>query len=164
MDDSLRSELIPGFHFTVTLVQPIGMNMKTAMMAVGGDDNSFAEISGVDVSMTTLDYKAGGENNYHYRLPETTKYGNLKLMRGLMNSNSSLTYWCEDTLQEDWEQISRQHVVVSMLSPNGIPIKTWAFMHAYPVSWKVSGINAKNNEIAVEEIELAYHRFELMIV
>ena len=161
MADSFRNELIPGYHFTVKIIQKIGGGIKDAAFN-RNNDNSFSEVSGIEVSMTPTEYQEGGMNNYFYKLPETPKYSNLKLKRGVMSSDSSLNLWCEQTLQQSWEQLTTHHIVVSMLSSTLEPLKTWAFMNAYPIAWRVSGINAKNNEVAVEEIEFAYLRFEIM--
>ncbi|MEZ4858757.1 MAG: phage tail protein [Flavobacteriaceae bacterium] len=35
-------------------------------------------------------------------------------------------------------------------------------VHAYPVKWNVSDLNAEENKIAIETIELAYNYFTLV--
>ena len=49
-----------------------------------------------------------------------------------------------------------------LMDETHIPIMAWTFYHAYPVSWRVGeGLNAmKSDSVVVEEIELAYQRFD----
>jgi phage tail-like protein len=42
------------------------------------------------------------------------------------------------------------------LSHKGEPLKSWSFIGAYPVKIQTSELNAKNNSLVIETVELAY--------
>ena len=52
----------------------------------------------------------------------------------------------------------------SLLDENGIPSMVWAFVGAYPVSWSYSDLDSMDdNEVMIEEMELAYTYFMRML-
>ena len=49
-------------------------------------------------------------------------------------------------------------VLVSLLNDEAIPVSSWLFKKAKPISWSLSDFNATSNEVVVETIELSYER------
>ncbi len=47
-----------------------------------------------------------------------------------------------------------------LLNSLHIPIQGWSFIQAYPVKWDISGINAQDNSIVVDSVELSYQYFK----
>ena len=47
-------------------------------------------------------------------------------------------------------------VQVHLIGGDKVPVRSWAFSNAYPVSWEVDGFNSTKNEVAIETIELRY--------
>ena len=58
-------------------------------------------------------------------------------------------------------KISTKNIILKLNNENGIAIKTWSFVNAWPVKWNVAELKLLNNEIAIESIEFAYTYFEL---
>lgn len=141
-------DLPVAFHFTVA--------MAGGLIPVF--DTAFQEVSGIGSEMDIETVTEGGENRYQYKLPKTVKQQNLKLKRGMTNMLSGLVVWCKATFEGDHIlPIQTQIVTVCLCNKNGIPVRSWIFDRAYPVKWTVGGFDAMKNEIAIEEIELAYH-------
>ena len=54
------------------------------------------------------------------------------------------------------------NVLVALLNDEGLPAAAWLFWKAYPVKWSVSDLDADVNGVAIETMELAYTRFQVM--
>ena len=140
-----------GFHFTVVffmdgiLPNPIDMWFK--------------KVSGLSSEIETITYKEGGENLFTHRLPNRVSYNNLVLERGLMvGSPLGLGFNAAmSTLK-----FNPSNVLVALLNDDGLPAAAWLFWKAYPVKWSVSDLDADANAVAIETMELAYTRFQVM--
>ena len=136
---------------------PVGFHFKVEFPGVGKDnDVSFQEVTGLTAGMEPEQLEAGGENKFIYRLPKRPTYSNLVLKRGMLN-DSGLIKWFKDAI-ENFE-FNPVDVNVYLLNENHEVLATWVFMKAYPVKWAMSNFNAKNNELVIETIELAYQYF-----
>lgn len=144
---------VPGFRFVVTL--------SNNSRGEANYDASFQEISGVSVEIPTEDVYEGGENRFAFRLPIPTKYPNLVLKRGYMAISSDFDDWINGTLDTGFAKpIELRNIVVTLLDEENFPLMTWTFEGAYPVKKEVSGFAAEKNQLLVEHMEFAYHRFE----
>lgn len=162
-----------GFHFVVKIVDSIaGINAEIQInnASVKGSisvgikeseiDNSFQEVSGISYSIETEAVNEGGENRFTYQLPKGIKYDPLVLKRGIAVKSSSLVAWCKETTEKFFAKVKTKIVVVSLLDEKHNTLMSWQFIDAYPTKYKVSAFNAEKSEIVIEEIELAYKRFE----
>jgi phage tail-like protein len=151
-------KLVTGFHFSVNFLNlSIGV-LGAAVGALSGDvtvDMSFSEVSGIGSSLQTEEVAEGGNNTFKYKLPKPSSHQNLVLKRALSTAPSLLIKWANEGIQNF--NFSPCVVVVSLLNNNHIPIKVWSFHNAYPIKLEVSGINAKNAELVIETLELAYN-------
>lgn len=121
-------------------------------------DTSFKEVSGMTMEMGMEDIAEGGENRFKHRVPTGARYQNLVLKRGITSLASPLSVWCESTLTGGLSTtIVTQTVLLSLLNEKGLPIKNWTFINAWPVKWEFSPLNAMNNEILIETLELSYN-------
>lgn len=81
------------------------------------------------------------------------------LKRGMV-TDSKLIDWCRDAIEGF--QFQPIDLTVKLLNEEHEPLITWNVVHAYPVKWNVSDLNAEENKIAIETIELAYNYFTLV--
>lgn len=123
------------------------------------DDHRFQEVSGLSAEVTTEEYKEGGRNEFVYRLPTGTKYGNLILKRGYA-CGTTLASWCRNAVE--LFDFTPKTVDVSLLNENHEPVAHWSFSGAYPVKWSVSDLRAQDNAIVIESLELAYQSFRFV--
>ena len=47
-------------------------------------------------------------------------------------------------------------IVVSLLNKEGKPVKSWKFIDVYPVKIQISDLNAKENSLVIETLEMVY--------
>lgn len=120
-------------------------------------DFRFKRVSGISASISTISVEEGGQNLFSHRLPEKVQYDNLVLERG-MPVGSPLAE--EFNVTMSLFKFSPSNVLVSMLDEAGIPVSSWLFIKAYPVSWSISDLDAEANSIVVETMELAFERFQ----
>lgn len=137
---------------------PVSFYFEARITSQAGDaDASFAEVSGLDAEREFSEIKEGGENRFAHRVPGRASHGNLVLKRGLMLASSALFDWCKTVLENDLQSaIETKDVSVSLLSPDGSPLINWNMTRAWPVKWQVAAFKARDNEIAMETLELAY--------
>jgi phage tail-like protein len=139
---------IAGFHFDVQF------QLGTGPVNIG-----FQDVSGIGVDIETESITEGGENRFTYKLPLRASYSNLVLKRALI-TNADLMNWCNNSI--DNLEIEPASVVVSLLNENHEPLKSYAFINAYPLKWSVSNFNAESNNLVIETIELYYQFFRTL--
>jgi phage tail-like protein len=136
-----------GFHF---LVKFEDFN--------GEKDSRFQEVNGLSVTVSTEEFEEGGEARFRHELPKGTSYDNLVLKRGIIK-NSEITEWCKQAIEN--LNFEPKNLLVILLNENHDELCSWNVVHAYPVKWSFSGLNAEANELLIESIELKYHYFTL---
>lgn len=142
---SSRSDPFSGFRFEVKL-----------------DDfsvSSFSECSGLQIEIEFQDYPEGGLNTFVHKLPGRTKQTNLQLKRGIVDRK----VW-------DWFfQLTQGKVVfrsgsIRVLDEGGnSPVMEYQFRNALPCKWLGPSLNATQNSVAVETLELCYEDLERIV-
>ncbi len=121
-------------------------------LQVGG----FSEVTGLQSETEVEEFREGGNNLHFHKLAKATKYGNLILKRGLVDSQA-LWKWRQDVIKG---KIERKQVTVILQDRQGQEKWRWVFEGAYPVKWSSTDLNATSSTtIAVESVELAHHGF-----
>lgn len=120
-------------------------------------DINFQEVSGISVNVELESVREGGVNEYIHQLPKGTKYTNLVLKRGLVTSSSLLMNWIRDAVERF--TFAPKQVIVNLLDESGNVQYSWVFNNAYPVSVKVTDLNAQDGKAFIETLELAYSFF-----
>lgn len=123
------------------------------------NDVRFQSVSGLSVDYEMEEYKEGGENRFVHKLPVRTKYTNLTLKRGLL-LDSVVTQWCMAAFT--LRKFIPADLVIILMNENGVPLRTWNVVHAIPVKWQISDLNADKNEIVLETLELSYRYFVML--
>lgn len=161
------------FRFSVLLLNDLSGDKQKALDYLFSKDESvrvndrkfketgFKSVSGLEVSLETEPAQVGGINDVVYQLPKKVKYSNLVLNRGIAVQDSFLTKWFWLQQQQDG-QVIKKDLLVSLLSPQNVPMIIWLVLGAYPISWKSTNLDATENQILYEEIQLAYNSFEII--
>ncbi len=156
MSDSF---LIPSF--TVTENPPVGFYFMVTFLLGGIVPNPldirFQKVSGMTSTIETTEIKEGGENLFIYNLPDRVTHENLILERGMV-IGSPLNV--EFNAAMSFMAFSPSNVLVMLLNHSDIPIASWLFQHAYPVKWSVSDLDANNNSVLIDTMELQYSRLQ----
>jgi phage tail-like protein len=140
---------------------PVGFHFKVEVLGftANADDVRFTEVSGLSVEMGTEEIAEGGENRFIQKYPTRTKYPELVLKRGLL-LNSEVITWVRKCL-EDYD-IQPKDISIQLLNEAHQPLLTWNVVKAYPTKWAVSDLNASNNAVVIETLQLFYQYFTLI--
>jgi phage tail-like protein len=111
----------------------------------------FRECTGLAMEREILEYAAGGNNDFVYKLPGRVKYPNLVLKRGV-TYQTELLAWFRDM----HAALKQSLVTVTLLDTQGEPARVWAFQQAYPVKWAGPNLNAGSDSAATETLEIAH--------
>ncbi len=141
----------PGFHFQVQFL----------LEGAGDADTRFQEVSGLGQDLNTEELVEGGQNAFAYQLPVGTRHGNLVLKRGLL-TGSRVVEWVRDAIEAF--EFAPAEVIVTLLNEEHAPLAAWSFTHAYPVKWNLGNLNATENSVLIETLELAYQRQSAILI
>jgi len=125
------------------------------LLEIGGIAQAgFSECTIPDSSQEPIDYREGNERMSVRKIPGMIKYGNLTLKWGATDS-MDIYNWrkqVEDFKMKD----ARRVVAVVLLDDEGAAKSRWEFLNAWPTKYDAPDLNAKNNEIAIETLEIAH--------
>ncbi|MCA9911075.1 MAG: phage tail protein [Anaerolineae bacterium] len=124
----------------------------------GENVGGFSECTGLRLETETQDYIEGGLNTHVHKLPTRTKQTNITLKRGIVDKTLWDWYWA--LVQGSVERKSGSVVVKDTAGEADVMI--FEFRRAFPVKWIGPDLNATQNSVAVEQIELAHEWLERM--
>lgn len=139
------------FNFQVDLNRP-GMDPE---QATGG----FQEVSGIGMEVTVSEYRNGNDkDNGTRRITGLNKASDVTLKRGVIGALALYT-WLDEIRNGD--QRSFRDVTITMLSENREAVLEWRLLRARIIKYTCGPLNAKGNDVAMEEMVLAYERLEM---
>lgn len=122
------------------------------------NDVRFQTVSGLTVEYDMEEYKEGGENRFTHKLPVRTKYSDMVLKRGML-TDSTIIEWFLDAFRN--REFVPANVNVILMNEKSEPLRTWKVAHAIPKKWTVSDLNANENALVIETMELSYRYFTI---
>ena len=147
----LYDDLVLGFRF--------GVFFFAGGLLPNPLDIRFQKVSGLRGTVKTREVNEGGQNLYTHKLPERISYENLVLERGMVvgsplniEFNVALTTF----------KFAPSNVLVTILSESSVPLGAWLFIKAYPVRWSTSDLDASQNNVVIDTMELAYTRMQIL--
>lgn len=120
---------------------------------------SFAECDGLEMNMEIKTIREGGGNDRQIRLAGPSTWGQLTLRRGMSGDSRQLWRWMADSLADPGLRAEVEVVVVS--SDHQTENVRFLLSRCLPVKLKAPALNAKDGAIAVEELQIAYERFDI---
>jgi phage tail-like protein len=117
---------------------------------------AFSEVSGLESETTVIEYRSGSEFGTR-KLPGLTKYANIVLKRGI-TQDADLWNWRQSIVEGN---IQRRNGTIILLDDDRTEVVRWIFREGWPCKWEGPALNAKNNEIAIETLEIAHEGLEL---
>ena len=117
----------------------------------------FTECSGLSAETEVLEYAEGGLNDYVHKLPGRTKYTNVTLRRGWVETDD-LWKWYSSIIAGQIQTKSVSIILYEnkVLGTTAQPKARWDLIQAYPVKWHGPEFRADGNGIAIETLELAH--------
>ena len=138
-----------GYNFLIT-IDGVSDNGQAA-------SGSFSEISGLDGEVQPIDYREGGDNSFARKIPGLKKYTNITCKRGITR-NVEFWNWVLAGVQG---QGQRANGSILLLDENRQKIMRWNFRRGWACKYTGPGLNAANNEIAMESLEICHEGLEI---
>ena len=133
-----RNDPYSAFNF---LVEIEGMNNVIA----------FSECSGLTMETDVIEYRNGDEDITVRKLPGLKKFTNISLKRGFTDSKD-LFEWRKTVMDGKTERRSGSIVLLNEARERAL---VWTFQQGWPTKLEGPSFNAKNNEVAIETLEIA---------
>lgn len=148
---------MPTHHSQADRELVLGFRFKVQFFATGGGadaiDARFSRVSGLSATVETLTVKEGGQNLYSQQLPLRVNRSNLTLERGLV-VGSPIGRDVEAAIGRF--KFKPGNVMVSLLGETGKTTMAWLFLRAWPVRWALADLDASDEKVLIDTIELAY--------
>lgn len=122
-------------------------------------DIRFQKVSGLSAHVETTTVSEGGQNLYTHRLPKKIAYENLILERGFVVGSLLNT---EFNVAMSTFKFAPSNVIVTLFSESAVPIAAWMFIKAFPVRWATADLNAGEDRVLIDTLELAYTRMQAL--
>jgi phage tail-like protein len=158
MIDVPRLDPLPNYNFLITLFDSGGLLGGAVSAATGLLLGGFTECRGLESGLEVETYFEGGVNDRVLRFPTRTSYPNITLSRGV-GLGEDLWLWHEGYVKG---QGTRRDGLIVLQDTLGLPIKTWSFSNGLPVRWTGPAFNAQESAVAVESLEIAHEKLELV--
>lgn len=154
--------LVRTFRFKITLLAA-GATPADAPQQLG--DGGFAECTGLEVEHDVQTWLEGGRNDAVVRRIGRAKYNNIVLKRGMFYGddgglNRQLWHWLQSILAGT-RPVVRYDGLIEVYKQGFEPVATWEFDRALPARIRGPQLDAKNGEVAIEELELAHEGLRL---
>ncbi|MBP1733181.1 MAG: phage tail tube protein gp19 [Deltaproteobacteria bacterium] len=110
----------------------------------------FSEVSVLEASVDVVEYREGNELSHVRKLPGRVKYGNVTLKWGVTNSQELYNWW--KSVRDG--NVIRKNMSIVLMDQQRNDVKRWNVREAWPVSYKVGPLDAKGNDVLIEELEI----------
>lgn len=155
-DIGVRADPVLSHNFLVSLLDTSSTwaIVKTAAIsalmdvALGG----FSECSGLEMSLETEDYQEGGRNGGALKFPTRVKWQNLTLKKGV-GAGTALWDWHYGFVEGRGK---RRDGIIVLQNDLHLPNNIWYFRRGLPVRYTGPSMNAGQNAVAIEAIEIAH--------
>jgi phage tail-like protein len=118
----------------------------------------FSECTGLTTETDIVMYRTGAEDFTMRKLPGLKKFTNIVLKRGY-TKDKDLWNWRKKVLDG---KTDRKSGSITLLDEARQPVLRWNFREGWPSKWEGPALNAKNNEVAIESMEIAVEGLELV--
>jgi phage tail-like protein len=156
----LRADPFPAFRFYITLIDS-SSTLAKVMTAISFITNyalgGFSECTGLEMTTDVYEYKEGGRNDCVLKFPTRVEHPNLTLKKG-MGFSDDLWLWHYDLAQG---KVKRRDGLIALMNEVGVFVKFWHFKDGIPAKWTGPDLNATQNALAIETLEIAHQGLEL---
>ena len=117
----------------------------------------FSECSGLSMETDAIEYRTGSEDITVRKLPGLKKFGNVTFKRGF-TTDKKLWDWRKKVMDG---KTDRKAGSITLLNEAREVAMRWTFREAWPRKLEGPTFNAKNNEIAIETLEIVVEGLQL---
>ena len=142
---------LTAFNFAVQLEldDPAALGLSNPLC-----DGAFADCDGLEMTMEPKTLHQGGANTRPVHLPGKVSYGSLTLQRGVTGDLALWTWMAAASAGAHRGLTARG--VVRLLDAAGHTRLRFTLADCLPVKLKAPAMSAKDGQVAVEELQLAY--------
>ena len=137
-----------------------GYNFQVTVNGVSDDGTavkgSFTEASGLEVEISPIEYRNGSEDITVRKIPGLKKFTNITLKKGI-TGDLEFWNWILDAMNG---QVNRTSGSIMLLDENRQEVMRWNFTRGWPCKHTGPGLNAANNEIAMDTLEICHEGLE----
>ncbi|HLJ46312.1 MAG TPA: phage tail protein [Bryobacteraceae bacterium] len=152
-----RIDPVLAYNFTVTLIDASSILAAALMPIQRAPLAGFSECGGLDSTLEIEEYREGGNNGTSLKFPTRITWGHIHLKRGVVMSGD-LWQWHFGFVTG---QGSRRDGVITLQDDRKRPIRVWTFTRGLPVKWTGPAMNAGQNQLAIEELEIAHEGLQM---
>lgn len=153
---AIRGDPVLNHNFVISLVDSsstLAMVESAALSAIldvalGG----FSECSGLEMSLKVEEYREGGRNSTVLKFPTRVEWTNITLKKG-MGAGTALWDWHYGFVEGRGK---RRDGIIALLTDLHVPNNIWYFRRGLPVKYSGPSLNATQNNVAIESIEIAH--------
>jgi phage tail-like protein len=121
--------------------------------------SGFSECTGANTEQDVIEYREGSMDTTVTKIPGLKKFGDITLKRGY-TTGRDLWEWRKTVLDNTVPVVRRGgHIVLN--DESGKAALRWKFTNGWPKKYSAPTLNAKTNEVAIEELVLAVEGLEL---
>jgi len=125
------------------------------LLELGGIvEAGFQEVSGLDATIDSVDYREGNQDLTIRKLPGLVKYSNITLKRGITVDNQAIWDWHETSAKGTTDRIQVAIVLVDI--DGSTPKVRWELTEAWPLKWTGPSLNASSSAVAIETLEIVH--------
>lgn len=151
-----RADPLLNHHFIVSLLDSSSALGAPGALAVGAIGEvavgGFSECSGLEMTMQPEEYKEGGRNGAVLKFPARVTWSNLTLKKGI-GIGTALWDWHYGFVEGRGK---RRDGMIVLLNEQRLPALIWFFRRGLPVKYSAPALNAIQNNVAIEAIEIAH--------
>ena len=153
-----RVDPFMGYNFLVKLIDS-SSQLALSPGAIGSDAmGGFSECSGLEPTLEIEPYQEGGRFGSVLQFPSRVTWAHIRLKRGIVLSDD-LWLWIY-SFAEGYG--TRKDGQIILRNENHKPVKVWEFSRGLPAKWSGPSLNAGQNAVAMEELEIAHEGLKLM--
>jgi phage tail-like protein len=151
-----RNDPVLNHNFVISLLDStsaLSPSAPPALTAIlDGAAGGFSECSGLELAMQPEEYREGGNNAAVLKFAGRATWSNVTLKRGV-SPNTELWDWHFSFIEGRGK---RRDGVIVLLDAGRQPHQAWYFRRGLPVKYSGPSLNATQNGVAIEAIEIAH--------
>ncbi len=153
---AIRNDPVLNHNFVISLLDSTSaLSPSTPPALTGildGAAGGFSECAGLEVTIQPEEYREGGNNAGALKFVGRASWSNLTLKRGIAG-NTDLWDWHFSFIEGRGK---RRDGVIVLLDASREPRQAWYFRRGLPVKYSGPSLNATQNSVAIEAIEIAH--------
>jgi phage tail-like protein len=131
-------------------------NFRVEIDGIG--EAQFAEVVVPDAEIAVVEYREGADRTSATRkLPGRLRYGNIVLKRGI-TADLALYEWFRALAGGDFQP---RNAAIVLLDAQRQPVRRWLARDTWPTKYAGTTLNATDDEVAIESMELAVASIEI---